>query len=183
MKFVETILKGAYVITPDIIEDDRGFFARTFCRREFAEMGLNPDLVQCNISYNKKRGTLRGMHYQIRPHAEVKLIRCTAGAIYDVIVDLRPESPTFRQWISVELTAANHEMLYIPERFAHGFQTLSDDTEVIYHHSAYYSSENERGLRFDDSSLGIAWPLPVAVISARDQNHPSLDAYFQGLKR
>ena len=182
MKFVETILKGAYVITPDIIEDDRGFFARTFCRREFAEMGINSDFVQGNISYNKKKGTLRGMHYQIRPHAEVKLIRCTAGAIYDVIVDLRPESPTFRQWISVELTAANHEMLYIPERFAHGFQTLSDDTEVIYHHSAYYAPENEHRLRFDDSSLGIAWPLPVAVISDRDKNHPLMDDHFQGIQ-
>jgi len=182
MKFIETILQGAYLIVPDLLEDERGFFARTFCRREFAEMGINSDFVQGNISYNKKKGTLRGMHYQIRPHAEVKLVRCTAGAIYDVIVDLRPESPTFRQWISAELTASNHETLYIPERFAHGFQTLSDDAEVIYHHSAYYAPENEHGLRFDDSSLGIAWPLPVAVISDRDKNHPLMDDHFQGIQ-
>lgn len=168
---------------PDLIEDDRGFFARTFCRHEFTERGLNPDFVQCNISYNKKKGTLRGMHYRVGNHGEVKLVRCAAGAIYDVIIDLRAESPTFRQWISVELAAENHKLLYIPERFAHGFQTLSDNTEVIYHHSAYYSPENERGWRFDDSGLGIEWPLPVAVISDRDQNHPLMDDYFQGIRR
>jgi len=183
MKFVEPILQGAYLIMPDLLEDERGFFARTFCRREFEAKGLNPDIIQCNISFNKKRGTLRGMHYQVGPHGEAKLVRCTAGAIYDVIVDLRAESPTFKQWIAVELTAENHKMLYIPERFAHGFQTLNDNTEVIYHHSAYYSSENERGLRFDDSGLGIAWPLPVAVISDRDKNHPLMDENFQGIKR
>jgi len=183
MKFVETILQGAYLIVPDLLEDERGFFARTFCRREFEEKGLNPDIIQCNISFNKKKGTLRGMHYQVGPHGEVKLVRCTSGAIYDVIVDLRAESPTFRQWIAVELTAENHRMLYIPERFAHGFQTISDNTEVIYHHSVYYSPENERGLRFDDSILGITWPLPVAVISDRDQNHPLMDDHFQGIKR
>lgn len=171
MKFVETILKGAYVITPDIIEDERGFFARTFCRREFAEMDLNSDFVQSNISYNKKKGTLRGMHYQICPHAEVKLIRCTAGAIYDVIVDLRPESPTFRQWISAELTARNHCLLYVPEGFAHGYQTLLPDTEVSYQVSEFYDPQRERGVRWDDPAVGIKWPLPVTSISTKDQNH------------
>lgn len=183
MKFIETILNGAYLIVPDLLEDERGFFSRTFCRREFEEKGLNPDIVQCNISFNNKKGTLRGLHYQVGDHGEVKLIRCAAGAIYDVIVDLRAESPTFKQWISAELTAENHRMLYIPGRFAHGFQTLSDNTEVIYHHSSYYSPENERGLRFNDSSLGIEWPLPVAVISNRDQNHPLSDDNFRGMKR
>jgi len=180
MKFVETKLKGAFVITPDLIEDERGFFARTFCRREFEDHGLNPDLVQCNLSFNKKKGTLRGMHYQASPHAEVKLVRCTAGAVYDVIIDLRSASPTFKQWLSVELTAENRKMLYIPKGFAHGFQTLADNTELIYHHSAYYSPEYERGLKFDDSGLSIDWPLPVDVISARDQSHPQIDNKFLG---
>ncbi|MDD4464081.1 MAG: dTDP-4-dehydrorhamnose 3,5-epimerase [Desulfobacterales bacterium] len=182
MKFTETQLKGAFIITPDLIEDERGFFARTFCRREFEEHGLNPNLVQCNISFNITKGTLRGMHYQIQPHAEVKLVRCTAGVIYDVIIDLLPESPTFRQWFSLELSAENHKMLYVPEGFAHGFQTLADNTELIYQHSAFHSPGHEGGIRFDDPALNIVWPLPVSVISPKDQHYPFIDSAFKGTK-
>lgn len=131
MKFTETQLKGAYIIEPELIRDERGFFARSWCQKEFIEQGLNPNLVQCNISFNLKKGTLRGMHYQAKPHEEAKLVRCTMGAIYDVIIDLRPESPTFKQWVAVKLTAENRKMLYIPEGMAHGFQTLVDNTEVF----------------------------------------------------
>jgi dTDP-4-dehydrorhamnose 3,5-epimerase len=182
MKFAESKLKGTFIIMPELIEDERGFFARTFCRREFEEHGLNPDLVQCNISFNIKTGTLRGMHYQVKPHAEVKLVRCITGAIYDVIVDLRPASPTFRQWFAVELSAVNRKMIYIPEGFAHGFQTLTDNTELIYQHSAFHSPEYERGVRFDDPDLDIVWPLDVSVISPRDQGYPLIDNYFKGIE-
>ena len=180
MKFIGAKLQGAFIITPDFIEDERGFFTRTFCRREFEKQGLNPNLVQCNISFNKKKGTLRGMHYQIAPSAEAKLVRCAAGRIYDVIIDLRPESPTFRQWLAEVLSADDHRMLYIPEGFAHGFQTLTDNTELIYQHSAFYSPEDARGLRFDDPVLGIAWPLPVSIISPRDQSYDLIDANLKG---
>lgn len=182
MKFTETPLQGAYLITPDLLEDERGFFARSFCRHEFTDHGLNADFVQCNISFNKMKGTLRGMHYQISPHEEVKLVRCTAGAIYDVIIDLRAESPTFMKWFAVELTAENHKLLYIPKRFAHGFQTLSANTELSYHHSSFFSPECSRGLRFDDPILGIKWPLSVGVISVRDQNYPPMDNSFEGIE-
>lgn len=182
MKFAETKLKGAFIIAPDLIEDERGFFARTFCRREFEAHGLNPSVVQTNISFNKTKGTLRGMHYQAAPHAEVKLVRCTAGAIYDVIIDLRPESPTFKQWFGAELSAENHKSLYIPEGFAHGFQTSTDNTEVIYHHSAFYNPDWARGLRFDDPALGIIWPLPVSMVCSRDQNYDLIDTSFKGVE-
>jgi len=182
MKFTETKLRGAFIITPDLIEDDRGFFARTFCRSEFEEHRLNSDIVQCNISFNKNKGTLRGMHYQAKPHAEVKLVRCSAGAIYDVIVDLRPESSTFKQWFAMELSAENYKMLYIPEGFAHGFQTLTGTAEIIYHHSEFYSPDSARGLRFDDPALGIAWPLPVSMVSIRDQSYPIIDKHFKGIE-
>lgn len=181
MIFTQTPLAGAFIITPDFIEDERGFFARTFCRREFEVNGLNPNLVQCNISFNKQKGTLRGMHYQIAPHAEAKLVRCTVGAIYDVIVDLRSQSPTYRQWIAVELSADSYKMLYLPEGFAHGFQTLTDNVELIYQHSAFYSAGHARGIRFDDPALNISWPLSVSVISERDQNYPLIDANFRGI--
>lgn len=171
MKFLETKLKGAFVITPEYITDERGFFARNFCRREFDEHGLNSNLVQCNISFNNLKGTLRGMHYQIAPHEEVKLVRCTAGAICDVIIDLRSESPTFKQWIAVELRAENHLQLYVPEGFAHGYQTLTDYTETAYQVSEFYSSGSERGIRWNDPAFGIIWPLPVAAISAKDEAH------------
>ncbi|NOU66743.1 dTDP-4-dehydrorhamnose 3,5-epimerase [Paenibacillus sp. LMG 31461] len=158
MLFTETKLKNAYIIELDKIEDERGFFARSWCRDEFEQRRMNPNLVQCNISYNKKKGTLRGMHYQCAPHEEAKLVRCTRGAIYDVIVDLRPESETYKKWISVELTADNRTMLYIPEGFAHGFQTLQDETEVFYQMSESYEPKCARGVRWDDPAFGIAWP-------------------------
>lgn len=175
MIFTETKLKGAHIIEPQPIEDERGFFARTFCQDEFKAHGLNPCVAQCNISYNKKKGTLRGLHYQAPPHAEAKLVRCARGAIYDVIVDLRPESPTFKQWLSVELTAANRRMLYVPERFAHGFQTLEDDTEVFYQMSELYHPECARGVRWDDPAFRVIWPATTGrSISIRDRHHPFL---------
>lgn len=172
MKFIETGLKGAYMIETEPISDNRGFFARSWCEQEFRDYGLNPNLVQCNISFNTKKGTLRGMHYQIKPHEEAKLVRCTQGSIYDVIIDIRSESNTFKQWFGVELTAKNHKMLYIPEGFAHGFQTLEDDTEVFYQMSNFYHPECARGIRFDDPSFGIKWILTEdLIISEKDQNY------------
>lgn len=176
MKFSETALKGAFIIEPERIEDERGFFARTFCRREFEARGLNPDLVQCSISFNHQRATLRGMHYQSAPHAEAKLVRCTRGAIYDVIIDLRPQSPTFRRWVAVDISAENHLMVYVPEGFAHGFQTLQDETEVSYYISEFYSPECARGVRWNDPAFAIGWPIADPVISARDQTHPEFIA-------
>ena len=172
MLFRETVLKGAYVVEPERIVDERGFFARTWCHNEFESQGLNPNLVQCNISFNARKGTLRGMHYQVTPRAEAKLVRCTAGAIYDVIVDLRPDSGTFRRWTGVELNADNRYMLYIPEGFAHGFLTLSDDAEVLYQMSEYYSTEHARSVRWNDPAFGIQWPGEVLVISERDRCYP-----------
>lgn len=174
MRFIETKLKGAYIIEPEPIEDERGFFARTFCAREFEAHGLNPRLVQCNISYNKRKGTLRGMHYQAAPHAEAKLVRCTRGAIYDVIIDLRPESPTYQEWVAVELTAGSHRMLYVPERFAHGFQTLEDDSEIFYQMSEFYEPEYAQGVRWDDPVFMVEWPIPPGIISGRDSEFPAL---------
>jgi dTDP-4-dehydrorhamnose 3,5-epimerase len=168
MIFTETKLKGAFVIDIELHEDERGFFARSWCEDEFKKHGLNQRLVQCNISFNKKRGTLRGMHYQVEPFAEAKLVRCTMGALYDVIIDLRPNSATFKQWISVELTAENHRALYIPENFAHGFQTLIDNTEVFYQMSELYHPECARAVRWDDPAFGIEWPSGPRVISRRD---------------
>jgi len=166
--FTETRLKGAYTIEPEQLEDERGFFARTFCSREFEQHGIKFDVVQCNISFNKKRGTLRGMHYQAEPHAEAKLMRCTMGAVYDAIVDLRSTSATFKHWIAVELTADNRKMLYAPAGFAHGFQTLEDATEVFYQMSRAHHPESARGIRWDDPALGIQWPLADPIVSARD---------------
>lgn len=174
MIFKETKLRGAHIIRPELIEDERGFFARTWSQEEFAARDLNPGIVQCNSSFNKQRGTLRGMHYQIPPHEEAKLVQCTAGAIYDVIIDLREDSPTRSKWIGVELSASNRLMVYVPEGFAHGFQTLEDDTEVFYQVSAYYHPESARGVRWDDPAFGIDWPLEVTTISERDREHPLL---------
>ena len=181
MLFIETRLKGAYIIEPERLEDERGFFARTFCRKEFESHGLNPNFVQCNISYNKKKGTLRGMHYQAAPYEEAKLVRCTKGGIYDVIIDLRPDSPTYCQWIAVELTAhssaysaqltADFKMLYIPEGFAHGFMTLTDNTEVFYQMSEFHMPEYARGVRWNDPAFGIHWPKDVTVISEKDKRY------------
>ncbi len=172
MIFEETKLPGACIIDIEKREDARGFFARGWCQREFAAQGPASNIVQANISYNKWKGTLRGMHWQMAPAAETKLVRCTRGAIYDVIVDLRPGSPTYKQWIGVELTARNYRMLYVPEHFAHGFQTVEDDTEVTYQVSQFYTPEVERGARYNDPAFGIIWPLPVMVISDKDGNWP-----------
>jgi len=175
MIFTETKLPGAFVIDLEQLEDERGFFARSWSEVEFADRGLNPRSVETNISFNRNAGTLRGMHFQIAPHAQPKLVRCTAGAIYDVIIDLRPESVTFRQWIAVELTAANRRQLYIPEGFAHGFQTLVDSTEVLYQMSAPYVAESARGVRWNDPAFGIDWPAAERIIIARDQTYPDFN--------
>ncbi|MDH4230745.1 MAG: dTDP-4-dehydrorhamnose 3,5-epimerase [Nitrospirota bacterium] len=172
MIFHETKLKGAYIIEVEKRVDERGFFGRSWCKREFEENGLNPNAAQANVSCNKRKGTLRGMHYQAAPYGETKLVRCTRGAIYDVIIDMRPDSPTCRQWIGVELTEGNYTMLYVPEDFAHGFQTLEDDTEVIYQVSQFYTPGSERGIRYDDPAFRIDWPLEVRVISEKDRNWP-----------
>jgi dTDP-4-dehydrorhamnose 3,5-epimerase len=171
--FTETPLKGSFVIDLDRKEDERGFFARSWCQKEFETHGLNARLVQCNVSFNKTKGTLRGMHYQVAPHEEAKLVRCTMGSLYDVIVDLRSESPTYMRYFGVVLSAANRRALYIPERFAHGFQTLEDDTEVFYQMSEFYAPECARGFRWDDPAFGIAWPEPVRVISQKDLAYPN----------
>jgi dTDP-4-dehydrorhamnose 3,5-epimerase len=174
MIFTETALKGAYIVDLELKHDDRGFFARTFCAREFEEHGLQPTVAQVNLSFNHKAGTLRGMHFLAEPGKETKFIRVIRGAILDVIVDLRPDSPTFHQHISVELTAENRRALYVPEPFAHGFQTLADETEILYQMGNFYSPGYERGLRYDDPALGIKWPLDVSVISERDRSWPLL---------
>ncbi|HWW86142.1 MAG TPA: dTDP-4-dehydrorhamnose 3,5-epimerase family protein [Vicinamibacterales bacterium] len=175
MIFREARLPGVFEIDLDGREDDRGFFARSYCWREFTEHGLDARFVQCNISYNRVHGTLRGMHYQEAPHGEAKLIRCSRGALYDVVIDLRPESRTYRQWQAIELTATPgrpSRMLYVPERFAHGFLTLADDTEVFYQMSEFYAPDAARGLRWNDPAFAIEWPGPVRVISERDRTYP-----------
>ena len=171
MIFTETRIPGAFLIEPEPLEDERGFFARTWCQREFKAQGLSPQLVQCSISFNKKKGTLRGMHYQAAPHEEAKLVRCTKGAIYDVILDLRPWSPTFKQHVAVVLSAQNRKMLYVPEGVAHGFQTLEDETEVFYQMSEFYTPEWARGVRWDDPAFDIPWPADARVIAARDRSY------------
>ncbi|HSK80867.1 MAG TPA: dTDP-4-dehydrorhamnose 3,5-epimerase [Thermoanaerobaculia bacterium] len=172
MIFRETPLPGVWVLTPERFEDERGFFARTFCRRDFEARGLDPDIAQCSVSYNHRRGTLRGLHFQIAPHEEVKLVRVTRGAVWDVIVDLRPDSPTFRQHFGVVLSADEGNQLYIPKGMAHGFQTLADATEVFYQISAFYAPEAARGYRWDDPAFAIPWPEPVTVMSEKDRNLP-----------
>ncbi|KAB8334623.1 dTDP-4-dehydrorhamnose 3,5-epimerase [Scytonema tolypothrichoides VB-61278] len=172
MIFVETELKDAYIIDLEQKQDHRGFFARTFCAQEFEAHGLKPTVAQCNLSFNYKKGTLRGMHYQTLPAAETKLVRCTQGAIYDVIIDMRPESPTYLQYIGVELSAENHRALYVPEMFAHGYQTLTDSAEVAYQVGEFYTPGYERGLRYDDPFFNIQWPLEVTEISEKDKNWP-----------
>jgi dTDP-4-dehydrorhamnose 3,5-epimerase len=172
MIFTETVLKGAFIIDVEPVEDERGLFARTWCQREFEAQRLKVTWVQNNLSFNHKTGTLRGMHYQVAPHEEIKLVRCTAGSIYDVIVDLRPDSPTFRQHVGVTLSAGNRRALYIPQSFAHGFQTLSDHTEVFYHMSAFYEPSAARGFRWDDPTFNIEWPETLTVIADKDRAWP-----------
>lgn len=177
MKFTETELKGAFLVDLEFHQDHRGGFARSFCAREFSLHGLKPTVAQCNISFNYHKGTLRGMHYQLSPAAESKLVRCTRGAIYDVIIDLRQDSPSFKSHIGLELNAYERSALYVPEMFAHGYQTLTDDTEVFYQVGEFYSPGYERGIRYDDPAFGINWPLPVSVISEKDAGWP----FFIGL--
>jgi dTDP-4-dehydrorhamnose 3,5-epimerase len=172
MIFRETKLSAAFIIEPEKFEDDRGFFARSWSQREFEASGLDSHLAECNISFNKKKGTLRGMHYQASPHGQVKIVRCTMGSIYDIVIDLRNTSPTFKQWVGVELTATNRRMLYVPKDFAHGLQTLEDDTEVFYQMSSVFVPESGRGVRWDDPAFGIAWPEAERVIVARDRQYP-----------
>lgn len=170
VRFVGTKIPGVYLVEPDALEDERGFFARAWCVREFAARGLAPRFVQCNLSYSRRRGTLRGLHYQAPPMAEAKLVRCIRGVVFDVVVDLRPESPTYGQWLGIALAANNRGALYVPEGCAHGFQTLVDDTEVMYPVSQYYAPHYERGVRWDDPAFGIQWPLPDPIISAKDRS-------------
>jgi len=170
MQFNKTPLAGAYVVKLKKIEDERGFFARSWCREDFEAAGLNPAIAQCNLAWNKKAGTLRGLHFQVAPFAEAKLVRCTRGEIYDVAVDLRPDSPTHKQSFGVTLTAENYLMLYVPEGFGHGYQTLSGEAEVSYMTTYVYTPAAARGLRYDDPAFAIKWPLPVSVISEADQN-------------
>jgi dTDP-4-dehydrorhamnose 3,5-epimerase len=173
MKFTPTRLNGSFIIDVEPMEDERGFFARSWCADEFLRHGIDPSLSQCSISFNKKRGTLRGMHYQGPPHAETKVVRCTAGSIYDVIVDVRPDSETFKQWISVELSAENNRMIYVPAGFAHGFQSLVEQTEVFYMVSTPYNPESSGSLRWNDPQFAIDWPHEdERVISDRDRNYP-----------
>lgn len=175
MIFTATPIPGAVVIAPELLTDERGFFARTFCAREFAAHGLVAHVEQCNISFNRQRGTVRGLHFQRPPHGEVKLVRCTVGRVYDIIVDLRPESPTFRRHFAVELDARRCTMLYVPEGVAHGFQTLEDDTELFYQMSAPFHPDAAAGVRWNDPAFAIPWPLSVSVISARDHSYPDFE--------
>lgn len=176
MIFHETKLAGVFEVRLDPRSDERGFFARSWCEQEFASHGLNPKLVQCNVSFNVRKGTLRGIHYQDQPHQEAKLVRCTQGAIYDVAVDLRPQSATFKQWFAAVLSAENRHMLYIPDGCAHGFLTLTDNAEVFYQMSEFYHPDSARGVRFDDPAFQVVWPERIEVISERDRTYPNFVA-------
>jgi dTDP-4-dehydrorhamnose 3,5-epimerase len=176
MIFHEIKLPGVFEIQVEPRADERGFFARTWCHKEFEEHGLNPKLVQCSVSFNKQKGTLRGMHYQTAPFAETKIVRCTQGAIYDVVLDLRPDSPTFKRWTAVALSSQEHNMIYIPEGCAHGFLTLEHQTEVFYQMSEFYNPESARGVRWDDPAFQISWPANVEVISERDRTYPNFES-------
>jgi len=174
MIFTELNLKGAYIIDLKVFSDERGWFGRTYCKEEFNSKGLEQEWVQMNHSFTKKRGTVRGMHFQFPPYQEIKMVRCIAGTVYDVIVDIRKDSPSFLQHVGIELSAANKKMIYIPAGFAHGFQTLSDDAELIYHHSALYAPQAEAGLLHNDPLLNINWPLTVTELSERDSKHAQI---------
>jgi dTDP-4-dehydrorhamnose 3,5-epimerase len=176
MQFQKTQLPGVIEVDPELHRDERGFFARTFCRREFEDQSLNPNLVQCSVSFNRKEGTLRGVHYQAAPCREAKLVRCTRGAIYDVVLDLRPKSTGFKKWIGIELNAENRKMLYVPEGCAHGFLTLQDNTEIFYQMSEYFHPELSRGIRWNDPAFQITWPAEVKVISDRDRTYPDFES-------
>jgi dTDP-4-dehydrorhamnose 3,5-epimerase len=182
MIFTETALPGAFIIDLQPHKDSRGFFARAFCQKEFEAHRLKSVIAQANVAFNNVKGTLRGMHFQFPPNAETKVVRCTRGAILDIIVDLRPESATYLQHIAVELTEDNHRALYVPERFAHGYQVLVDKTETSYQVGEFYTPGSEGGLKYDDPRLGLVWPIPVSVISDKDQNWPLLDSQEVGVK-
>jgi dTDP-4-dehydrorhamnose 3,5-epimerase len=172
MIFIETVLAGAFIIEPEKVADERGFFARTWCQKELSSRGLESRLVQCSISFNPKKGTLRGMHFQSAPREEVKIVRCTRGEIFDVIIDLRPGSSTFKKWVGVTLSEENRKMIYIPKGFAHGFITLFDQVEIFYQMSEFYSPEHAQGVRWNDPAFAIRWPAEVQLISERDNNYP-----------
>jgi dTDP-4-dehydrorhamnose 3,5-epimerase len=173
MKFTETKIKGVWVIEMERREDNRGFFARAWCLREFEEHGLHHDLKQMNVGFTMKKAGIRGLHFQLPPHAEAKTVRCTMGALYDVAVDIRPDSPTYKQWVGAELTADNHRTLYITEGCAHGYQTLVDNTEILYLTTAFHAPDSARGYRFDDPTFGIQWPLPAGIVSDNDLAWPA----------
>jgi dTDP-4-dehydrorhamnose 3,5-epimerase len=181
MIFTPTVLAGSYIIDLEPFTDDRGWFARFYCKKEFEQIGHHQEWVQLNHSVSYRQGTVRGMHFQVQPYREIKMVRCIAGAVYDVIIDLREGSSTFLQYMGVELSAANKRMLYIPEGFAHGFQTLTDHCELIYHHTEFYNPKAEAGVRYNDPLIHINWPLPVSTISDRDAGHPLLDDQFKGI--
>ncbi|MBC7507348.1 MAG: dTDP-4-dehydrorhamnose 3,5-epimerase [Ferruginibacter sp.] len=181
MIFTETVLKGSFVIELEPFVDERGWFARTYCKNEFSKIGHQKEWVQLNHSFTKQTGTIRGMHYQLPPFSEIKLVRCIAGTVYDVIIDIRKGSATFLQYFGVELSAANKKMIYIPEGFAHGFQALTDDCELIYHHSQFYAAGVEAGIKYDEPTINIGWPMPVTGISQRDNTHPLIDSNFKGI--
>lgn len=175
MIFQETKLRDVFEINLEPVYDGRGFFARSWCQKEFENRGLNPKLVQCNVSFNRRKGTLRGMHYQDAPKAEAKLVRCTSGSLYDVVIDLRPSSPAFKRWVAVVLTAEQRNMIYVPEGCAHGFLTLEDETEISYQMSEFYSPELARGVRWDDPAFQIVWPAKPEVISERDRTYADFE--------
>ncbi|NOT52323.1 MAG: dTDP-4-dehydrorhamnose 3,5-epimerase [Chitinophagaceae bacterium] len=181
MIFTPTSLAGSYVIDLETTSDERGWFARYYCKKEFEKIGHTKEWVQMNHSFTAKKATIRGMHFQLHPYKEIKMLRCIAGSVYDVIIDLRKDSETFLQWAGVELSAANKKMLYIPEGFAHGFQCLEDNCELIYHHSEFYNPDAESGIRYNDPAITIKWPLPVTVLSPRDENHSLLTENFKGI--
>ena len=181
MNFIPITLQGSYVIELQPFVDDRGWFVRTFCKNEFAAIKHNAEWVQINHSFTQQKGTIRGMHYQLPPYKEIKMVRCVVGKVWDVIIDLRKNSPTFLQWAGVELSAENKKMFYIPAGFAHGFQTLTNNCELIYHHSQFYNPHLEGGIRYDDPVINIKWLQPPSNISERDKQHPLLDNHFKGI--
>jgi len=181
MIFTETRLAGAYIVDLEPFSDERGMFFRTFCKKEFEQIGHKDEWVQINHSITYKKNSLRGMHFQFPPYTEIKLVRCIAGAVFDVIIDIRKGSSTFLQWFGIELSAFNKKMLYIPAGFAHGFQTLANNCELIYHHSSFYMPGYEGGIRYDDKRIGIRWMEPIVEISPKDNNHPYLEELFTGI--
>ncbi len=181
MKFIPQQLEGVYLVELNLLNDDRGSFARTYCKREFEQIGHQGEFVQMNQSWNTKKGTVRGMHYQVPPYSEIKVIRCIRGAVLDVVVDIRAGSPTFLQHMMVELSETNKTMIYLPRGFAHGFQTLTDQAELVYLHTEFFTPQADAGLNYSDPLLNIKWPLPVSVISEKDRNNPMLDKNFKGI--